>query len=122
MLQKFACTQYGTAVDHTAHTARVQFRAHDRIVRFVISLPDPNTRGWEQKERQRWRQLLLVIRAKLESVTYHISTFEEEFLAHIVLPGDRTVGDMVTPLLAETYRTGQLPTSFKALAAHTEND
>jgi hypothetical protein len=107
----------------------VQFRANERIVRFVIELPNRNDkaythdarytwnrrppaaaqRAFEQAERQRWRALLLVIKAKLEAVESRIATFEEEFLAHIVMPNDRTVGQIVTPLVQSAYETGRMP-------------
>ena len=36
--------------------------------------------AWEQACRQRWRALLLIIRAKLEAVESGITTLESEFL------------------------------------------
>ena len=48
--------------------------------------------AWEQACRQRWRALLLIIRAKLEAAEAGISTLETEFLANIVLPDGRTAG------------------------------
>lgn len=120
LLSEHQCSQYGTAIDYTTNSARVQFRAHDRIVRFEIALPKQDQRNREQLERQRWRQLLLVIKAKLESVENDISTFEEEFLAHIVLPNDQTVGPAIAPLLAAAYKTGKMPEAFAALPARGE--
>lgn len=118
LLEIHKAKQYGTAVDYDLGKARVQFRLHDRIVRFVISLPDPKRLGsgkkFEQAERQRWRALLLVIKAKLESVESAIATFEEEFMAHIVLPNDRTVGDMVLPHVALAYKEGKMPKLLSA--------
>lgn len=111
LLEKHKAKQFGTAVDYDANQARVQFRLHDRIVRFLITLPDRKKYGqgarWEQQERQRWRALLLVIKAKLESVENGIETFEEAFLAEIVMPGDQTVAELLTPVIAESYRTGR---------------
>ena len=115
LLGKHQAKQYGTFVDHELLRARVQFRLQDRIVRFSVALPDPKTfrqsTNYEQAERQRWRALLLVIKAKLEAVESKITTFEEEFLAHIVMPNDQTVGDLVRPQIAEVYKTGKLPAS-----------
>jgi hypothetical protein len=65
-------------------------------------------RAWEQACRQRWRALLLCIKAKLEAVECEITTFEEEFMAHIVLPGGGTVGQHVLPQIAEAYETGRV--------------
>jgi hypothetical protein len=117
LLSKHKASQYGTFVDHEARTARVQFRLHDRIVRFTVILPElPTYRHarpmatYDQNVRQRWRALLLVIKAKLEAVESHIATFEQEFLAHIVMPDGNTVGDLVLPQVAAAYagRGGQL--------------
>lgn len=111
LLERHRARQYGTATDYELQQARVQFRLHERIVRFVISLPDPNKLRGErlaQAERQRWRALLLVIKAKLEAVENHIATFEEEFLAHIVLPNDKTVADYVIPQVAAMYKAGHM--------------
>ena len=112
MLHRCGCTQYGTAVDYLTRQARVQFRAHERIVRFELLLPDTaKFRGdrLEQETRRVWRALLLVIKAKLEAVENKIATFEEEFLAHIVLPNDATVGTVLAPIIAEAYSLGRMP-------------
>lgn len=105
--------QFGTAVDYDLGQARVQFRLHDRIVRFVIPLPDRNKLGdgqkYEQAERQRWRALLLVLKAKLEAVENHIATFEEEFLGYIVMPNNQTVAQFTSRSIAAAYADGKTP-------------
>ena len=65
--------------------------------------------AWEQACRQRWRPLLLIIRAKLEAVESDITTLESEFLANIVLPNGGTVGDWLVPQIEEVYGTGRMP-------------
>lgn len=129
LLKKFKCTQFVVGSDSELRQAMVQFKAENRIIRFQVSLPDPDDKqftahpryNWQrrtsgqiesavaQAERQKWRALFLVIKAKLESVESKIATFEEEFLAHIVMPNDRTVGDMVLPLIDRAYTSGQMP-------------
>lgn len=127
LLRKHKCSQFVVGGDYEQHQAMVQFRAHNRIVRFIVALPDPKDKqyskdrnGWmlspsgvqkkvEQAERQRWRALLLVIKAKLESVENNIATFEEEFLAHIVMPNDRQVGELIAPLIERAYESGAMP-------------
>lgn len=106
--------------------AMVQFKAHERYIRFVIPMPDreefaytPTRRNrrapeavqsaYEQATRQRWRALALVIKAKLEAVSAGITEFEAEFLAHIVLPDGSTVGDWVAPQVAAAYDRGTMP-------------
>jgi hypothetical protein len=112
LLERHKAKQYGTAVDFELGQARVQFRLHDRIVRFLIALPDRKkftTKRFEQMERQRWRALLLVIKAKLESYESQIETFEAAFLGQIVMPNDRTVADLMVPIIAESYKGGKMP-------------
>lgn len=112
LLEGHKAKQYGTAVDYDQGKARVQFRLHDRIVRFVITLPDRKrltpTRV-ERDEKQRWRALLLVIKAKLESVESQIETFDSAFLAQIVMPNDDTVADLIGPLVSASYVSGRMP-------------
>lgn len=106
--------------------AIIAFRASERMVKFVVQMPDygefartPSGRrtrsagqqqsAWEQATRQRWRALLLVIKAKLEAVEAGITTFEEEFLAHIMLPNGTTVGQATIPDIALAYESGKMP-------------
>ena len=65
--------------------------------------------AWEQAYRQRWRALLLIIRAKLEAVESGITTLESEFLANIVLPDGGTVGQWLAPQVDDAYGTGRMP-------------
>lgn len=108
--------------------AMIVFEAHGRRVRFVVPLPsrtDPEFhktpagrrtrddngayKAWEQATRQRWRALALAIKAKLEAVETGITTFEEEFLAHIVLPNGETVGQWMGPQIATAYKSEKMP-------------
>ncbi len=70
---------------------------------------DAAERAWEQECRSRWRALALVVKAKLEAVESGISTFETEFLAHIVLPDGKTVGGWIAPQLDAAYGSGKMP-------------
>ncbi len=106
--------------------AIVQFRMGGRHIRFDLPMPDKDdpefthhSRGertataahqaWEQATRQRWRALALVVKAKLEAVESGIATFEEEFLAHILLPDGSTVGQWAAPQVESAYLTGAMP-------------
>ena len=113
LLERAKAKQYGTAVDYDTLTARVQFKLHDRIVRFTVALPDKRKIGdgtrFARAERQRWRALLLVLKAKLESVESQIETFESAFLSQIVMPNDKTVADLMVPIIAESYKGGRMP-------------
>lgn len=132
-------TRYGatsTAFMNSPGLAIVCFVANDRRIMFELKLPDINEkrfakdgRGsplsppkhhdrWEQACRQVWRALALVIKAKLEAVETGITSFEDEFLSHIVMPDGQTVGKHIKPRIAEAYTGGQMlalmPPSGKA--------
>lgn len=71
--------------------------------------PDAALKAWEQGTRQRWRALALIIKAKLEAVEAGISTVEEEFLAHVVLPSGMSTGEWLAPQIEAAYQTGRMP-------------
>ena len=55
------------------------------------------------------RALALTIKAKLEAVECGITIFDEEFLAHIVLPNGRTMGELYVPQIEHVYETKEMP-------------
>jgi len=82
--------------------AIVAFELVDRRVRFDIKLPEEEPKH-DQLRRSLWRSLLLSIKAKLESVAAGIETFEEAFLAHVVMPGGYTVYEQIRERLTLSY-------------------
>jgi hypothetical protein len=72
-------------------------------------------------ELQRWRALLLVIKAKLESVESNIETFEHAFLAQIVMPNDQTVSEILNPIIAFAYKSGKMPKQLGPAPPGTED-
>ena len=108
--------------------ARIQFRAHGRFVRFVLPLPKKDEqrftqharyewktrsaaeaqKAWDQELRRLWRALALVCKAKLEAVQSGIVSFEDEFMAHIVLPDGKTVAEHARPMIASAYDSGKV--------------
>lgn len=105
----------------------IQFVCKSRHIRFQLLLPARNNprfsktptgrkkrnpaaqeAAWEQACRQRWRALALVIKAKLEAVETGITSFDDEFLAHIVLPNGQTVGQHVLPNLNAAVSGGNI--------------
>ncbi len=102
----------------------VEFFLQDRLLRFSVTLPavaqmpvrDGRGSILSDKQRadraaashrQRARALLLVIKAKLESVESGVETFEQAFLAHVVLADNRTVYEQVAAPIAIAYQTGK---------------
>jgi hypothetical protein len=134
-LQRYGADQfmYGWETDR----AVIAFRMAERQVRFLLPMPDRNdpeftqyrhssgkmldrsadvaAKQWEQATRQRWRALALVVKAKLEAVEAGITEFEDEFLAHIVLPNGSTMGEWARPQVAAAYEGGLMPPSLLAI-------
>lgn len=88
--------------------AVIVFEARDRRIRFDLPLPAGNTDKELKVARSKWRALLLCIKAKLESVESKIETFEEAFLAHVIMPDGRTVAEHTRPRIASAYESGEV--------------
>ena len=67
------------------------------------------TREYDQAVKQRWRALLLAIKAKLEAVECGISTIEKEFMPFVVMPDGRTLAEHIQPQLQEYATSGKMP-------------
>lgn len=118
VLTKYKATAFAFA--ENADKAMVQFEIAGKRIRFVIPLPvkhkTKDYRGWlmsekqaEQGVRSKWRALVLAIKAKLECVEAGITTLEQEFMAHIVLPNGQTVGEVVLPEIETSYQNKEMP-------------
>jgi hypothetical protein len=140
LLGKAGAHQRAMMNDELRGIAVVVFALGGRQVKLSMSFPtyaslreqsekDP-PRGWRswnasqrdkwlraqvvQGERQRWRGLLLCVKAKLELIADGSSTLEREFLSDIMLPDGRTVGETISPRIAEAYNTGNMPAMLPA--------
>src|ERR1700687_4041782 len=108
------------------HSAVIMFRMNRRHIRFNLPLKSKEDfkmtaagrrryyqtsidRAHEQDVRQRWRALALAIKAKLEAVHSGITSFEEEFLAHIMLPNGQTYGQFAIPQIETAYESKTMP-------------
>lgn len=126
ILLRYGATKFAYYADE--HGAKIAFAARGRNIRFDLPLPDRTAERflrteqkglmrsaaaalglWEQECRSLWRALALSIKAKLESVEVGITTFEEEFLAHIVLPDGLKVGETIRPKIAAVYSGQDVP-------------
>jgi hypothetical protein len=115
LLRRRGCE--GFAYGWTGAQDRVEFVWNRRRIRFTLPRPKRDDLALTatglarsdraidiaiaNEDRRRWRGLLLVVRAKLEAVEAGITTFESEFLAHIVMPNDQTIGDILVPQLGD---------------------
>lgn len=106
--------------------AAIQFIADERQIRFILPMPDRDSKEftrtptgkariasaveaeYEKAVRQRWRALALMVKAKLEGVAAGIVTFEEEFLPHVVLPSGQTVYESIREDVETAYLTGSV--------------
>lgn len=127
LVGRYGARKFAQMTDEDEHRAVIMFSLKDRSFRFVLPLPaitdeairlTPETRklrslqtmrtAYEQAVKQRWRALLLVIRAKFEAVEAGITTIEEEFLAQTMTPEGGTVWDQLGPQLAAGVQNVQL--------------
>lgn len=124
LLRKHHASAFASAWDGAS--SLVQFELRKRWIRFVITMPkleefrrggerrlrvrttEQTQRAWEQACRERWRALLLVIRAKLEAVESGIATVEQEFLAWMVTADGQTVGAKLLGDIDKTLHRGTL--------------
>lgn len=91
---------------------RVIFRIQERMVRLdVVPKVTSSQRkhGLPQAEREAWRRLLLVVKAKLELIADEGSTLEREFLADILLPDSTTVYETLRDKIDAAYTDGKVP-------------
>ena len=126
VVQKYGAKSFGSFEEGSL--AVVLFETGDRRIRFNLALPDPAApefckterraarrspkaarASWQQACRQRWRALLLAIKAKFESIQSGIESFDEAFLSQIVLPDGETFGTRATDAVSVAYSGKPLP-------------
>lgn len=123
-LDRYGADQFIYGKERTS--SYLAFRMNDRQIKFILPMPDKDDfaetpkgkirtaasqeKEYEQAVRQKWRALNLVIKAKLEAIESGITEFEDEFLAHIMLPDGSTAGDYMKPQIDKAYDTGNMPT------------
>jgi hypothetical protein len=124
ILQRYGASHFFYA--SSPDCANLGFTVRGRTVRFTLPMPDPKSpefnltptgrtrkndnaseAAYEQAVRQRWRALALCIKAKLEAVESEITTFEKEFLAHFIMPDNRSLADHILPQLENM--SGKMP-------------
>jgi hypothetical protein len=109
ILTRFGADQFGYGSKQDA--AVIVFRANNRHVRFLLPMPEALPAGdkRDREIRRRWRALTMCIKAKLESVATGIESFEESFMAHVVLPNGMTLAEHARPLIEQAYTDGKMP-------------
>lgn len=118
----------------------IGFEMNERRVRFHLPMPDERDdafthsrtgkarsagaarNAFEQEGRRRWRALLLIVKAKLEAIESGITTFEDEFLAGVILPNGQTVSDHYRPQIKDIYESGEMPSLLPGVNARAIGD
>lgn len=125
-LKRYGASGVMTAEDWRDGNVMVQFELEGFLVRLRFPLPKQDefgetptgrrrrsksvqTKAWEQACRQRWRGVVLVVKAKLEAIESGFETVEHAFLADVLLPDGKTVGEHVLPGVESAYREGKMP-------------
>lgn len=123
MLRKAGAEQIAQMEDRQRFA--IQFFMESRMIRFTIpmpmleDMPERDGRGSrlspasrlakrDQSARQRGRALMLVIKAKLESIESEVETFEQAFLANVVMADGRTLYERVHEPIALEYQSGKV--------------
>jgi hypothetical protein len=122
-LQRYGATEFASG--WKMGRAMMQFLMMDRQIRFVLPLPTTEEfktsekgrrrtdaqayTAYEQACRQRWRALLLCIKAKLESAQSGIEAFETAFMGQIVMPNGKTMEELALPQIKLAYESGKMP-------------
>lgn len=126
--------QFTTSTDEDAGISRVAFRLGTHALLFELQLPKRNDpefttfklgsvtkqrtdaaayKAWEQACRSKWRALLLSVKAKLVSVAAGVESFEEAFLASLVVNNEgrsQRFGNLAVKAIHESYtQPGGLP-------------
>lgn len=110
LLGRFKAT--GFAYGSEVGRAMIGFQTKERRIRFMLPLvakPAMSQKQVEQMVRYRWRALYLTIKAKLEGIDAGIETFDEAFIAHVVMPDGKTLAEHAIPYIKEAYASGKVP-------------
>jgi len=125
VLRRYGASRFGVMEDH--EKAYVMFEFNGLMIQMDVALPSKGDKKYqrtptgrprsptqmlqeyEQDIRQKWRALLLAIKAKLEAVESGISTIEKEFLAFVVMPDGKRLFEHLQPRLAEMVSSVQMP-------------
>ena len=123
LLEQYGAT--GFAYGQQADRAMIMFAMKGRHIRMTLVYPpvkdfevSPGGR-WRTAEQQKnahaaeirrlWRELVLLLKAKLVAVQSNITSFEREFLGDTLLADGSVVFEWLNPQLEEMYQSGKMP-------------
>lgn len=123
LVKRYGATAFAYAEQDGMYA--VIFTLKARRIRFVMRAPALETFAMTPSGRRRsqdaqrqeqatylasiWRSLVLTIKAKMESVSAGIETFDEAFMPHIVMPDGKTISEHLLPQIERAYLSGEMP-------------
>jgi hypothetical protein len=123
ILRRYGADRFGTMEDRKA--AYLMFEYNSILIQITVPIPTKEEfsktekgrirrnnqaeQAYDQAVKQRWRALVLGVKAKLEFVESGISTIEKEFMGWIMLPDGRPLSDHILPKIQEIAKTGKMP-------------
>lgn len=143
LLDRAGCRKHSFSRDNDCGLSWVVFVLEDRQYR--IEVPQPTRadirrrldrgklpKGWlgwdearrtewvdrqvDQHAREAWRLIVLVTKAKLELVAAGFSSYQEQFLASLMLPDGALLGAAAAPAIAQAYESGSQPALFELVS------
>jgi hypothetical protein len=113
ILAKHGATQRGIVQDDDVGRAAVMFVMAGSQYRLEVPLPlapkFSTPSKWEQACRERWRAVVLLVKAKLELARLGVSTVQREFMADLVLPNGQTLHTAMQGPIADALKAGMMP-------------
>jgi hypothetical protein len=106
VLQRYGASAFGFMT--SGNRSIIAFEAKGRKIKISMTVASEADDKSGKQRRQKWRALLLVIKAKLESVDSGIETLEEAFYANIVLPDGQTIYEATRQRVAIAYDSGKV--------------
>lgn len=102
MLIKHGAASFASGFE--GEKANILFKMNGRRCRFSLALVKDD----ERENMRRWRCLFFLLKAKLSALANGLASFEDEFLASVLVPGagGETVAQWLGPQLAHAYEKG----------------
>ncbi len=101
LLRKYEAV--GLVLSESDTQLMIAFEMQAKKIRMLFPLPARDTfqptakisahQWYRRATMQRWRAIILIVKAKLESIEVGAADFTQEFLAYTVMDDDRTVGE-----------------------------
>ena len=124
LIERYGATEFVFGFDQDR--SMFQFSMKGFRARIEVPLPQrvryESDAKYEQRGLSRWRAVVLVLKAKLESIENEIERFEQAFMPYLVLPNGGTVGEFMVPQIERAYATQEMPPMLPAPPKNGESN